>query len=161
MPNHRRSSTCLPLPLCRWPFVLIVLWANRSKKLSAGLAIGGIGAVLDHRVGDAFTTFGIEGFGEHPFRMFRNWLPTGTTWQAFGFAVDPLTAAMLFMVPFVCFLIFVYAVGYMGVGKPRGRCTTSAASRPSRATSIRWPAASSPTSRSSPPACSAWSSPTT
>ncbi len=27
---------------------------------------------------------------------------------------------MLFMVPFVCFLIFVYAVGYMGVGKPLG-----------------------------------------
>ena len=25
---------------------------------------------------------------------------------------------MLIMVPFVCFLIFVYSVGYMGVGKP-------------------------------------------
>ena len=33
---------CLPLfPFLA--FVLIVLWANRDKKLSAGLAIGGIG----------------------------------------------------------------------------------------------------------------------
>ena len=99
-------------------FALIVLWANRDKKLSAGLAIGGVGLswVLGWAI--AFTTFGIEGFGEHPFRMFRDWLPTGRTWQAFGFAVDPLAAAMLIMVPFVCFLIFVYSVGYMGVGKP-------------------------------------------
>ncbi|PKO23065.1 MAG: NADH-quinone oxidoreductase subunit L [Chloroflexi bacterium HGW-Chloroflexi-1] len=103
------------LPLAA--FVLIVLWANRDKKLSAGLAIGGVGLswVLGWAV--AFTTFGIEGFGE-PVRMFRDWLPTGRTWQAFGFAVDPLAAAMLIMVPFVCFLIFVYSVGYMGVGKP-------------------------------------------
>ena len=99
-------------------FVIIVLWANHNKKLSAGLAIGGIGLAWILGWGIAFTTFGIEGFSEQPFRMFTNWLPTGHTWQAFGFAVDPLTAAMLFMVPFVCFLIFVYSVGYMGVGKP-------------------------------------------
>src|SRR5512141_1987685 len=76
-------------------FVLIVLWANFNKKLSAGLAIGGIALswVLGWAI--AFTTFGIEGFGENPFRMFTNWLPTGRTWQAFGFAVDPLTAGML------------------------------------------------------------------
>ena len=99
-------------------FVLIVLWANRNKKLSAGLAIGGIG--LSWIIGwtIAITTFGIEHFGEQPFRIFRDWLPTGRTWQAFGFAIDPLTAAMLIMVPFVCLMIFVYAVGYMGVGKP-------------------------------------------
>ena len=99
-------------------FALIVLWANPNKKLSAGLAIGGIGLSWILGWAIAFTTFGIERFGEHPFRMFRDWLPTGRTWQAFGFALDPLTAVMLFMVPFVCFLIFVYAVGYMGVGKP-------------------------------------------
>ena len=106
------------LPLAA--FVVIVLWAHRSKKLSAGIAIGGIG--LSWIIGWAilFTTFGREGFGEHPFRVFRDWLPTGHTWQAFGFVLDPLSAAMLFMVPFVCLLIFIYAVGYMGVGKPLG-----------------------------------------
>lgn len=104
------------LPLAA--FVLIVLWANRSKKLSAGLALGGIGLAWILGWAIAFTSFGIEHFGEHPFRVFRDWLPTGRTWQAFGFALDPLTGAMLVMVPFVCFLIFVYSVGYMGVGKP-------------------------------------------
>src|SRR5512135_2703716 len=99
-------------------FALIVLWANRSKKLSAGLAIGGIALSWVISWAIAFTTFGMERFGETPFTFIRNWLPTGSTWQAFGFRVDPLSAAMLFMVPFVCFLIFVYAVGYMGVGKP-------------------------------------------
>lgn len=99
-------------------FVLIVLWANRSKKLSAGLAIGGIGLAWILGWAIALTTFGIEHFGEHPFRVFRDWLPTGRTWQAFGFALDPLAGAMLIMVPFVCLAIFVYSVGYMGVGKP-------------------------------------------
>ncbi len=104
------------LPLAA--FALIVLWAHRSKKLSAGLALAGIGLAWVLGWAITFTTFGIEHFGEHPFRVFRDWLPTGRTWQAFGFALDPLSAAMLFMVPFVCFLIFLYSVGYMGVGKP-------------------------------------------
>ncbi len=106
------------LPLAA--FVLIVLWAHRSKKLSAGIAIGGIG--LSWIIGWAivFTTFRVENFGENPFRVFRDWLPTGRTWQAFGFSLDPLSAAMLFMVPFICLLIFIYAVGYMGLGKPLG-----------------------------------------
>ncbi len=104
------------LPLAA--FALIVLWANRSQKLSAGLALGGIGLAWIFGWAIAITTFSIEHFGEHPFRIFTDWLPTGRTWQAFGFAVDPLTGGMLIMVPFVCLAIFVYSVGYMGVGKP-------------------------------------------
>ncbi len=118
-PGIFNLSALIPfLPLAA--FALIVLWANRDKKLSAGLAIGGVG--LSWLIGwaIAFITFGLEGFGEHPFRIFRDWLPTGRTWQAFGFAVDPLTSAMLIMVPFVCLLIFIYSVGYMAVGKPAG-----------------------------------------
>ena len=103
------------LPLAA--FVLIVLWANRSKKLSAGLAITGIALSWVISWAVAFTTFGMEHLGANPITFVRNWLPTGSTWQNFGFRVDPLSAAMLLMVPFVCFLIFVYAVGYMGVGK--------------------------------------------
>jgi NADH-quinone oxidoreductase subunit L len=101
-------------------FVLIVLWANRNKKLSAGLAIGGIGLSWVIGWAIAFTAFGAEGIAQAPFRMFRGWLPTGQTWQAFGFMIDPLTALMLFMVPFVCLLIFIYSYGYMAVGKEAG-----------------------------------------
>ncbi len=99
-------------------FVIIVLWAHRSKKLSAGLAIGAIGAAWIVSWLMAFTAFRTEGLAEDPFRIFRDWLPTGSTWHSLGFAIDPLTAVMLFMVPFVCLLIFIYAVGYMGMGKP-------------------------------------------
>ncbi len=59
-------------------FVLIVLWANRDKKLSAGLAVGGVG--LSWLIGwaIAFTAFGQHGLAEQPFRMFRDWLrPAG------------------------------------------------------------------------------------
>ncbi len=101
-------------------FVLIVLWANRSRKLSAGLAMGGIGVAWILGWAIAFAAFRDLGIAEDPYRMFRDWLPIGTDWQAFGFMVDPLTALMLIMVPFVCFLIFVYAYGYMGVGKSVG-----------------------------------------
>ncbi len=37
-----------------------------------------------------------------------------------GVLVDPLTAVMLFMVPFAVFMIFVYSVGYHNYGLPRG-----------------------------------------
>ena len=107
------------LPLAA--FALIVLWANRSKKLSAGLAIGGISLAWVVSWAITFASFGIEDFAQNPFDVSRDWLPTGTTWEAFGFAIDPLTCTMLFMVPFVCLLIFVYAVGYMGVGKPESQ----------------------------------------
>jgi NADH-quinone oxidoreductase subunit L len=112
-------SVLIPfLPLAA--FALIVLWTNRNKTLSAGLAIGGIGLAWIIGWAIAITTFGIEHFGERPFRIFADWLPTGRSWHAFGFAVDPLTAGMLIMVPFVCLLIFIYSVGYMAVGKPAG-----------------------------------------
>jgi NADH-quinone oxidoreductase subunit L len=101
-------------------FVLIVLWANRSKQLSAWLAMGGIGLAWLIGWAIAFTAFGAQDIAENPFRMLRDWLPVGRAWQAFGFVIDPLSALMLLMVPFVCFLIFVYSYGYMGVGKPAG-----------------------------------------
>jgi NADH:ubiquinone oxidoreductase subunit 5 (subunit L)/multisubunit Na+/H+ antiporter MnhA subunit len=59
-------------------FVLIVLWANSNKKLSAGLALGGIGLSWVVGWGIAFTSFGTEGLGEEPFRAFADWLPTSS-----------------------------------------------------------------------------------
>ena len=41
-------------------------------------------------------------------------------WFSMGVLVDPLTAVMLFMVPFAVFMIFVYSVGYHNYGLPRG-----------------------------------------
>ncbi|MEM7799851.1 MAG: proton-conducting transporter membrane subunit, partial [Chloroflexota bacterium] len=42
------------------------------------------------------------------------------SWFRLGVAVDPLTAIMLFMVPFAVSMIFVYSVGYHNWGQKRG-----------------------------------------
>jgi len=95
-------------------FALIVLWANKNNRLSAGLAIAGIAisAVISWIV--IFATFAgghavqVEGWS-----LPVPWIPTNTTVFNIGFAVDGFTAAMLFMVPLVSTLIFIYASEYM------------------------------------------------
>ena len=41
------------------------------------------------------------------------WYPYGTATVNFGWFVDPIGAVMLFMVPTVCLMIFIYSVAYM------------------------------------------------
>ena len=100
-------------------FVLIIFGANKNNKLSAGLAIAGIASsgVVSLLVVIATIAGGhhaqIEGWS-----MPLPWLPTGTTVFNLGFAVDGFSAAMLFMVPVVSTLIFIYAAEYME-GDPR------------------------------------------
>jgi len=99
-------------------FGLIVLFTNRNKRLSAGVAIGGMGIsfLLAQIVfWSAVTTHGLA---EHPWHMTIDWLPVGDTPFQMGVMIDPLTAAMLFMVTLVCLMIFIYSYGYMGVGNP-------------------------------------------
>jgi len=54
------------------------------------------------------------GHGFHPYSASITWLPGGTAGIEIGVMVDQLTAAMLFMVSFVGFWIFVYSRDYMG-----------------------------------------------
>jgi len=100
-------------------FVVIVLGLNRSKKASAGLAIAAIIAATVHSWAIVFNTIG--GYRADPHQGIHidgwdlsiPWLPMGFSIFNTGFAVDGFTAAMLFMVPFVCTLIFIYASEYM------------------------------------------------
>ncbi len=101
-------------------FAIIVLWANRNRLLSTWLAWIGIGlawilgwAILALCWGDIhhLTPPG----GGHPVPLFS--IPTGTTVLRLGFQVDTLTGLMLFMVPFVCLMIFIYSKGYMNYGR--------------------------------------------
>jgi NADH-quinone oxidoreductase subunit L len=99
-------------------FAVIILWTNKDNRLSANLAIGSlvlstilswfvfIVAALNHDIQ-------VDGVS-----LNFPWLPAGTDFFYMGFALDGFTAAMLFMVPFVCLLIFIYASGYME-GDPR------------------------------------------
>lgn len=51
------------------------------------------------------------------------WVPaekSSGTWFRIGVSADPMTAIMLFMVPFAVFMIFIYSVGYHNFGKEPG-----------------------------------------
>jgi NADH-quinone oxidoreductase subunit L len=100
-------------------FAAIVLFTNRNCRLSSNIAIGGIGlsTVLSWAVVLA-TIVGGEHIQAEGWQLPIPWLPTGTTVLDLGFAVDGFSAAMLFMVPFVCLMIFIYSQGYMNLGQP-------------------------------------------
>ncbi|MGD2206185.1 MAG: NADH-quinone oxidoreductase subunit L [Anaerolineae bacterium] len=100
-------------------FACIVLWTNRNRLLSTWVAWIGIG--LSWILG--WTIFALSWgdihhltppSGSHPVPLYT--IPTGTAALKIGFQVDTLTSVMLFMVPFVCLMIFIYSKGYMNYG---------------------------------------------
>jgi NADH-quinone oxidoreductase subunit L len=100
-------------------FALIVLWANRNRLLSTWIAWIGIGLswILGWTI-LALSWIDIEHLtppgGGYPVPLYT--VPTGATVLKIGLQVDTLTAIMLFMVPFVCLMIFIYSKGYMNFG---------------------------------------------
>lgn len=100
-------------------FGVIVLFTNRNNRLSSNLAIGGIALSTLISLGVVLATIlGGEHVQEVGWSLMIPWLPTGSSVLEVGFAVDGLTAAMLFMVPLVCMMIFIYSQGYMNIGQP-------------------------------------------
>jgi NADH-quinone oxidoreductase subunit L len=100
-------------------FAVIVLWTNRNRLLSTWIAWIGIGLawVLGWLI-LFLTRIDIHGLVP-PAGGYQVWMyaiPTGSTMLRLGFQVDTLTSIMLFMVPFVCLMIFIYAKGYMNFG---------------------------------------------
>ncbi len=100
-------------------FAIIVLWTNRNRLLSTWVAWIGIGLawILGWIIfflswGDIHNLTPPE--GNYPIPLFS--IPTGSTALQLGFQVDTLTSLMLFMVPFVCLMIFIYSKGYMNFG---------------------------------------------
>jgi NADH-quinone oxidoreductase subunit L len=99
-------------------FGAIVLFTNRNNRLSSNLAIGGIALSTLISWGVVLATIlGGEQKQVEGWRLLIPWLPAGSVWLRTGFAVDGFTAAMLFMVPFVCMMIFIYSQGYMKLGQ--------------------------------------------
>ncbi|MDQ7028367.1 MAG: NADH-quinone oxidoreductase subunit L [Ardenticatenia bacterium] len=98
-------------------FLAIVLVLNPNKRLSAAVAIGAVG--LSWLLGWAifFSSIG-AGLAEQPYVVELPWMPTGRRLFVMSVMLDPLGAVMLFMVPFVALLIFIYSVGYHNLGQP-------------------------------------------
>ena len=97
-------------------FVAVPLFTNRNRKLSHSLVIGAIAIafVLSQIVFWRAVTLPE---GSLPFQSQTiRWLSAGSEVFRLGVYVDPATAVMLFMVPLVCMMIFIYSVGYMNFG---------------------------------------------
>ena len=94
-------------------FLAIVLFLNKNKRGSALVAIGAAVLSLLLGWGIAFASFFSSHFGEHPIDEAIYSIPTGATEFVIGYAVDPANALMLFMVPFLVLMIFIYSSGYM------------------------------------------------
>lgn len=94
-------------------FVIILLFANANKRLSAAIAIGG--AALSLLIGwpIAFAAFRMPGFSLNPVEGELFQIPTGSTYISVGWLIDASNALMLFMVCFLLLMIFIYASGYM------------------------------------------------
>jgi NADH-quinone oxidoreductase subunit L len=90
-------------------FALIVFFTNPNKQLSSTVAIIAIALSWLLSWGIVYQVAATGQGGN----LVLPWIPTGTSIFSIGAMVDGFTAAMLFMVPFVCMLIFIYARGYM------------------------------------------------
>lgn len=104
-------------PALSFALIILVGPIRDNKPFASGLAI--LSVVLSTIVGWAilFGTLGAD-LGEHPVVLTIPWIPTGTDVFDLGFLLDPLAGAMLFMVPFVATMIFIYSTGYHNLGRP-------------------------------------------
>ncbi len=101
-------------------FVAVALFTHRSRALSHWATIGGIAIafLLAQIVFWRAVTLPVGG-GEHAFESaVAPWLTVGVERLGLGVYVDPAATIMLFMVPLVCMMIFIYSVGYMNFGTP-------------------------------------------
>ncbi|UCC76360.1 MAG: NADH-quinone oxidoreductase subunit L, partial [Anaerolineales bacterium] len=96
-------------------FAAIALLGDRAPKVSHRLAIGGITiAFVLSQIVIWTAVLQPVGGGEHAFESsLIRWVPIGREVISLGVHIDPATTVMLFMVPLVCLMIFVYSVGHM------------------------------------------------
>ena len=109
----------LPLPPLL-AFFTIILFTNKNKALSHGIAVGAAGLSWLGSMVIFIMAVGVEDFGKHILESAVNWLPTGDTWFQIGVRVDPLTAVVLFFVAWTVLAIFIYSIGYHNFGQPKG-----------------------------------------
>ena len=108
----------IPLPPLL-AFGLIVLFTNRSNRLSHTLAVGAMLISWGLAMAVFWTAINTDGLGQNPIESAISWLPVGESALKLGVLVDPLTAVTLFFVAWTCLGIFVYSIGYHNFGKAR------------------------------------------
>jgi NADH-quinone oxidoreductase subunit L len=109
----------LPLPPLL-AFFLIVLFTNKSNKLSTIIALAAAFLSWLGGVYVFFQAFTTEHFAEHPFHDSIAWLTLNGEPFEIGVLIDPLSAITLFFVAWTVLMIFIYSVGYHNFGQPEG-----------------------------------------
>ena len=109
----------LPLPPLL-AFFAVILFTNKNRGLSHGIAVGAVGLSALGSVVVFAAALGVPEFGKNVFASAVNWLPTGTTWLRVGVLLDPLSAVTLFFVAITILMITIYSVGYHNYGQPVG-----------------------------------------
>lgn len=102
-------------------FALIILTPlKHNKAASSGMAIAMVGLswlyswALFFIDGSHLMELAHEG---HPKTLEWFWLPTGNSQFTMSLILDGLSLAMIFMVPFVVTMIFIYSTGYHNLGQ--------------------------------------------
>jgi len=109
----------IPLPPLL-AFFLIILFTNKNRGLSHGLAVGSAALSFLGSMYIFVRALGTAEFGKNVFESAVNWLPTGTTWLRIGVLIDPTSAVTLFFVAITVLMIFIYSIGYHNYGQPVG-----------------------------------------
>ena len=108
----------IPLPPIL-AFFLIVLWANRSNRLSHTIAVGAMLLSWGLAMAVFWMAISTDDLGQNPFADSIAWLQTGEITLNIGVLIDPLGAVSLFFVAWTCLAIFIYSIGYHNYGKQR------------------------------------------
>jgi len=90
-------------------FVLIMVFARKNPKVSAGLSIG---AVTGSLAGAVYLLL-CHRHLKTPIQYAGQWLVSGDITVPIGLLLDPLSLLMLAIVAAICFLVQVYSLGYM------------------------------------------------
>ena len=95
-------------------FVAVALRVHRTKTVSHRLTVGAVAVsfILAQIVFWKAALLPV-GAGSAAFESATDWFPIGAGVFQASVWVDPLTTVMLFAVPLVCLLIFVYSAGYV------------------------------------------------
>jgi len=96
-------------------FLAVPLFTHRDRKLSHSVVIGGIAVAFV--LSQIVFWVAVTHHSELPFEStVVHWLSAGVERFTLGVYIDPAATIMIFMVPLVCMMIFIYSVGYMNFG---------------------------------------------
>ncbi len=93
--------------------MMVPVVTKTSRIVSIIVGMIGILAAWFISLSVVFEATSLPHLGEEVLQSALVWLDTGRTSFEMGVLIDPLTVAMLIMVPFACTLIFIYSIGYM------------------------------------------------